>query len=102
MSGNSAGDGRDFNQMKSGPSVRTAAATRAAVPAAPATTHDLGDAAGMIGGLSDRLAISRSRRSAADADQAHARRYDYCKCEIAHADSSLCMTPGICHRIFSP
>jgi hypothetical protein len=33
----------------------------------------------MIGGLSDRLAISRSRQSAADADQSHARRQDYRK-----------------------
>jgi hypothetical protein len=43
----------------------------------------------MIGSLGNRLAIGRSRRSARDPDQAHARRHDYGKHQMTHVDSSL-------------
>jgi hypothetical protein len=67
------------------------------MPAASAPAPHLGNAARLIGGLSDRLAAGWSRRSAADAEQAHAHRHNYCKYEMTHADSSLCMTGDICH-----
>jgi hypothetical protein len=43
----------------------------------------------MIGSLGNRLAIGRSRRSARDPDQAHARRHDDGKHQMTHVDSSL-------------
>jgi hypothetical protein len=71
-----------------------------AMPAATAAAPYLGHAARLLGGLGDRLAARRSRRGAADAEQAHADRRDYCEYEITHADSSLCMTREYLPSIF--
>jgi hypothetical protein len=43
----------------------------------------------MIGGLGNRLATGRSRRSARDPDQAHTRCHDDGKHQMTHVDTSL-------------
>jgi hypothetical protein len=59
------------------------------MPAAPAAASHVDGIAHMIGGLGNGLAIGRSRRSARDPDQAHARCHDDGKHQMTHVDSSL-------------
>jgi hypothetical protein len=58
------------------------------MPAAAAAAGDIGDGTRMFGGLGNRLAICRSRRSTRHPDQAHSRRYDYRKHHMTHVASS--------------
>jgi len=62
---------------------------RPAMPAAPASASHVDGIAHMIGGLGNRLAIGRSRRSARDPNQAHACCHDDGKHQMTHVDSSL-------------
>jgi len=64
-------------------------AVRPTMPAASASVSHFDGIARMIGGLGNRLAIGRGRRSARDPDQARARCHDDGKHQMTHVDSSL-------------
>jgi hypothetical protein len=59
------------------------------MPAAPAAASHVDGIAQMIGGLGNRLATGRGRRSARDPDQAHSGRHNDGKQQMTHVDFSL-------------
>jgi hypothetical protein len=59
------------------------------MPAAAATTPNLGNAARLFGALRNRLTVRRSGRSAQSPDEARTSRYDYCDNQMTHFNSSL-------------
>jgi hypothetical protein len=59
------------------------------MPAAAATTPNLGNAARLFGALRNRLTVRRSGRSAQSPDEARTSRYDFCDNQMTHFNSSL-------------
>jgi hypothetical protein len=59
------------------------------MPAAAATTPNLGNAARLFGALRNRLTVRRSGRSAQSSNQARTSRYDYCDNQMTHIEFLL-------------
>jgi hypothetical protein len=72
------------------------------MPAAAASAGDIGDVIRVIGGLGNRVPVSRNCERAGRAAQTHRRCNNYRKHHKAHVDSSSLTASKICHRICAP